>query len=122
MAGVAVLAGFLSPTPYLAPLLGGAAALVEPAIAGFSLRRPALGEAAESIRWATGKCSQAAILAAAVWAAADLLPAGLGIAVVIAVTVVNDYLPKGIWKAATPVWGLLLAGLLANLYHVLGGV
>lgn len=120
--GLAVLAGFLSPSPWLAPLLGGVVVLLEPAVSGYALRHSALSEAGESMRWATGKCGQAAVLAAMVWAAADLLPTGLGAAVVIAVIVVNDYVPNGIWKMAVPAWGLLLAGLLANLWHMLGGV
>lgn len=121
-AGVAVLAGFLSPSPWLAPLLGGAVTLLAPAISRYALRHPALSEAGESMRWAMGKCTQPAVLAAMVWAAAGLLPAGLGVAVVISVTVMNDYLARGIWKTAVPAWGLVLAGLLANLWHVLGGI
>lgn len=120
-AGLAVVAGFVSPTPWMAPLLGGGAALLEPLLSGYALRHPALSEAGESMRWAMGKCGQPAILAGMIWAAADLMPAGLGVAVVIAVTVTNDYAARGIWKTAVPAWGLLLATLLANLWHLLGG-
>ncbi|HEY3368770.1 MAG TPA: YhfT family protein [Symbiobacteriaceae bacterium] len=120
--GLPVLAGFLSPALWPAPLLGGAVVLLELPVSRFALRYPSLSEAGESMRWAMGKCSQPAIMAAMVWAAAGGLPAGLGVAVVIVAVAVNDLLPKTIWKTAVPAWGLLLAGLLANLWHVLGGV
>jgi len=121
-AGLAVLAGFLSPTPWLAPLLGGAVTLLEPAISRYVLRHPAFSEAGESMRWAMGKCAQPAVLAAMVWAATGLLPGGLGVAVVIGFTVLNDYAARGLWKTAVPAWGLVLAGLVANVWHVLGGL
>lgn len=121
-AGLSVLAGFLSPWLWAAPLLGGAVVLLEPPISVYALRHPSLGEAGESMRWALGKCSQPAILAGATLAAVGVLPASIGVAVVIAVTVLNDLLSRSIWKTAVPAWGLLLAGLLANVWHLLGGV
>lgn len=119
--GLTVVAGFLSPSPGWALLLGGAAALLELNLLPSALRFPELREAGESLRWAFGKMTQAGVLAGSVWAAADLLPGGLGPAVVIALVVLNDLLPSPIWNTAAPAWGLLLTGLLANILKVAGG-
>lgn len=119
--GLTILAGFIAPSVLWAPVLGVAAALIEMKLLPFAVRLPQLREAGESLRWAFGKTAQAAVLAGAVWGAADLLPVGLGSAVVIGAVVLNDLLPAGLWRTAAPAWGLLLAGLLANVWHMLGG-
>ncbi len=119
--GLSILAGFLAPSILWAPVLGVVASLLEMKLLPYAVRLPQLREAGESVRWALGKTAQAAVLAGAVWGAADLLPAGLGVAIVIGTTVLNDLLPAGLWRTAAPAWGLLLAGLLASAWQMLGG-
>lgn len=119
--GGAVIAGFLAPSPAHAPLLGAVAATLELRLGHVLARRPELREAGESLRWAAGKTGHAGVLAGAVWAGAALLPAGLGMAVVVAAVGLNDLLSKGVWNSAAPAWGLVLAGALANLWVALGG-
>jgi hypothetical protein len=119
--GLAGIAGFLAPSPLWAPLLGAAAVLVEFLLLPAAMRRPELRDAGESLRWATGKLGHATVLAGCVWGAADLMPGGLGVAVVLAVAVFNDLLERPLWNTAAPAWGLVLAGLIANGWSSLGG-
>lgn len=120
--GLAGIAGFLAPAPLWAPLLGAAAVLIELQLLPAAMRRSELREAGESLRWATGKLGHATVLAGCVWGAADLLPAGLGVAIVLAVAVFNDLLERPLWNTAAPAWGLVLAGLIGNGWSWLGGL
>lgn len=120
--GTAILAGFLAPSLVWAPVLGVLGGVLELRLLPAAARFPELREAGESLRWAFGKAGQAGVLAGAVWGAAELLPGGLGPAAVIGFTFLNDLLPRPVWSTAAPAWGLLLTGLIANLFRVLGGL
>ena len=115
---LAIAVGYLSPTPWIAPILGGVTIAVElyllPQADKFLNRFLSLRETADHLRASLTQLLEIGTLIGSAVAANRLIPGGLGLIIFVALYLLNGVAGQVVFRMAASLLAVVIIGLLAN--------